>query len=57
MFEFILKWIFLEMGILFGWECFVGLKGKVLVVDIFGVLGIGVDVMKLFGFIEENVVV
>lgn len=54
--ESISKRISLEMGISLGWERFVGPKGKVLAVDTFGASGTGADVMKLFGFTEENVV-
>ncbi|MCA1050689.1 MULTISPECIES: transketolase [Priestia] len=54
--ESVSKRISLEMGISLGWERFVGQKGKVLAVDTFGASGTGADVMKLFGFTEENVV-
>ncbi|PVE70882.1 transketolase [Priestia megaterium] len=54
--EFVSKRISLEMGISLGWERFVGPKGKVLAIDTFGASGTGADVMKLFGFTEENVV-
>jgi transketolase len=54
--ESISKRISLEMGISLGWERFVGPKGKVLAIDTFGASGTGADVMKLFGFTEENVV-
>ena len=54
--ESVSKRISLEMGISLGWERFVGPKGKVLAVDTFGASGTGADVMKLFGFTEENVV-
>ncbi|MGG0334421.1 transketolase [Priestia aryabhattai] len=54
--ESISKRISLEMGISLGWERFVGPKGKVLAVDTFGASGTGANVMKLFGFTEENVV-
>jgi transketolase len=54
--ESVSKRISLEMGISLGWERFVGPKGKVIAVDTFGASGTGADVMKLFGFTEENVV-
>ncbi|MED5245508.1 transketolase [Priestia megaterium] len=54
--ESVSKRISLEMGISLGWERFVGQKGKVLAIDTFGASGTGADVMKLFGFTEENVV-
>ncbi|MGG0463660.1 transketolase [Priestia aryabhattai] len=54
--ESVSKRISLEMGISLGWERFVGPKGKVLAIDTFGASGTGADVMKLFGFTEENVV-
>ncbi|MCY9020353.1 transketolase [Priestia megaterium] len=54
--ESVSKRISLETGISLGWERFVGPKGKVLAIDTFGASGTGADVMKLFGFTEENVV-
>jgi len=54
--ESVSKRISLEMGISLGWERFAGPKGKVLAIDTFGASGTGADVMKLFGFTEENVV-
>ncbi|MGK0698852.1 transketolase [Priestia flexa] len=49
------KRISLEMGISLGWERFVGPNGKVLSIETFGASGTGAEVMKLFGFSEENV--
>ncbi|MGK3723213.1 transketolase [Priestia megaterium] len=54
--EAVSKRISLEMGISLGWERFVGPKGKVLSIETFGASGTGAEVMKLFGFTEENVV-
>lgn len=50
------KCVVVEMGVSFGWECYVGLDGKVIGIDKFGVFVLGEIVIKNYGFIVENVV-
>lgn len=50
------KRLSLEMGASYGWKTYVGDEGDSLSVDAFGYSGDPEDVMKHFGFTEENVV-
>lgn len=50
------KRLSLEMGASYGWKTYVGDEGDCLSVDAFGYSGDPEDVMKHFGFTEENVV-
>lgn len=50
------KRLSLEMGASYGWKTYVGDEGDSLSVDAFGYSGDPEDVMKAFGFTEENVV-
>ncbi len=50
------KRLSVEMAATFGWEKYVGLKGKSLGTDTFGASGKGNEVIEHFGFTVENVV-
>lgn len=45
----------IEMVLLFGWYKYVGIVGKVIVIDGFGVSVFGDLVVEKYGFIKENI--
>lgn len=49
--------VLVEVGVMFGWERFVGLEGRVIGVDYFGVSVLVNILYKEFGIIVDNVVV
>lgn len=52
----VLKRVAIEMGASFGWERYVGLKGKVMGIDRFGASAPGETVIKEYGFTVEKVI-
>lgn len=50
------KCVVIEVVVLFGWECYVGIEGIMIIIDYFGVFVFGVKILEEFGFIVENVV-
>lgn len=50
------KWISVEVGFFFGWCEYVGFKGKILVVYMFGCSGVYMKVFEKYGFIVENII-
>lgn len=51
-----IKCVVIEVVVSFGWECYVGMEGKIIIIDYFGVFVFGGLVFEKFGFIFENVV-
>ncbi|MCI1858785.1 MAG: transketolase [Sporolactobacillus sp.] len=49
------KRLAIEMASSFGWERYVGLQGRILAIDRFGMSGKGPEVTKLYGFTSEHV--
>lgn len=47
----------IEVVLSFGWVKYVGLVGKILIIDIWGVLVLGNCIFEEYGFIIENVIV
>lgn len=56
-FVFVKKCLVVEVGVSFGWYCYVIDEGVILSVDIFGVFVFGGVVLEKFGFIVDNIVV